>query len=63
MADDIRISKTENGGTVMVNVTAINDMIDSLVKESVIERLKRSCEPAKAEKPKTVKKQRPEFAL
>ena len=63
MADDIRISKTENGGTVMVNVTAINDMIDSLVKESVIERLKRSCEPVKTEKPKVTQKHKPEFAL
>ena len=44
MEDEIRISKTENGGTVMVNVSAINRLIDELSCESAIERLKRSTE-------------------
>lgn len=65
MADDIRVTKNPDGSTSMVNVTAINDMIDSIVKESVIERLRRSCEAVKTEKSKAVaaQKNKPEFAL
>lgn len=53
MEDEIRIRKTENGGTVMVNVSAINRLIDELSCESAIERLKRSSEICR-EQPKKI---------
>ena len=63
MEDDIRIHKTENGGTVMVNVTAINEFMDTMIKESVIERLKRCGEQPKESKPKAAPSRKHEFAI
>ena len=40
MADDIRINKTENGATIMVNVTAINEFIHQASIEGSMEILK-----------------------
>ena len=40
MADDIRITKTENGGTIMVNVTAINEFIHQASLEGTMDILK-----------------------
>ena len=40
MVDDIRITKTENGATIMVNVTAINEFIHQASVEGAMDILK-----------------------
>ena len=47
MGDQIRISRTASGATVTVNVTAVHNMMDSLVKESIADRLRRCGEQVK----------------
>ena len=40
MVDDIRITKTQNGATIMVNVTAINEFIHEASAEGAMDILK-----------------------
>lgn len=63
MADRIIVCKTEDGGTVRVNATLINDFIDQLAKESAIERLKRCGERLEGERPKAAPSRKHELAL
>ena len=63
MGDQIRVSRTASGATVTVNVTAVHNMMDSLVKESIAERLSRSGEQVKERGRRNVPVRKQEMSL